>query len=109
MEFKEFSTDENVALAKRVPKRMEKRSDGESSDTDRFLVRRKKKPAPDTTDDEFIKPIQKPKKIITTVTETDQTANMRTYKKFALYCNSLTVQQISDKNLHIIKERVNGM
>ena len=110
MDYEELSADENIVLAKRVLKRKEKRSEEECSDGDCSLSRRKKKPAPDTTDDEFVKPSPKPKKIaIPSEPDTEQLTEIKTYKKFVHYCNSLNAQQINEKNLRKIKEYVSAM
>lgn len=109
MECEGHSADENVVLAKRVAKRKEKRSGGESSDVDKSSARRIKKPAPDTSDEEFAKPAALSKKNMPKHTDADQLSRLRTYKRFAHLCNNLTAPKITEDNLQIIKESVSGM
>ena len=110
MDYEDFSADENIVLAKRVLKRKEKRSEEDCSDGDCSISRRKKKRAPDTTDDEFVRPSPKSKKIvIPSESDTEQPTELKTYKKFPHYCNSLNAQQINEKSLRKIKEYVTAM
>lgn len=109
MECEELSAEENVVFAKRVAKRKEKRSEGDSSDRDNRSARRKKKPAPDTSDEEFAKPMPQTKKTVTTHSEPEQLSRLKSYKRFAHLCNSLSAQKVNDENLQIIKDSVSGM
>lgn len=99
MEYEEFSADENVVLAKRVLKRKDKRSEEDCSDTDNCSRRRKKKPAPEDSDDEFIQKTCKPKNTPPVISDSDKLESLQSIcKSLQQFDRRASQRKMSPKN-----------